>query len=34
MTASTPLLVTFLAYLMVMIAIGVWAWWQTKSFDD
>jgi len=34
MTVSTPLLVTFLAYLLVMIAIGLWAWWQTKSFDD
>lgn len=34
MTVSTPLLVTFLAYLLLMIAIGLWAWWQTKSFDD
>ena len=34
MTVSTPLLVTFLAYLLLMIAIGLWAWWQTRSFDD
>ena len=34
MTVSTPLLVTFLAYLLVMVAIGLWAWWQTRSFDD
>ena len=34
MTISTPLLMTFLAYLLVMVAIGLWAWWQTKTFDD
>ena len=34
MTVSTPLLVTFLAYLLLMIGIGLWAWWQTKTFDD
>lgn len=34
MTVSTPLLVTFLAYLLLMVAIGLWAWWQTRSFDD
>lgn len=34
MTISTPLLMTFLAYLLLMVAIGLWAWWQTKTFDD
>ncbi len=34
MTASTPLLITFAAYLTLMVAIGFWAWRQTKTFDD
>jgi sodium/proline symporter len=34
MTASTPLLITFAAYLVLMIGIGFWAWRQTKTFDD
>lgn len=34
MTASTPLLVTFAIYLLVMIAIGFVAWRSTRSFDD
>ncbi|MGO1542013.1 MAG: sodium/proline symporter PutP [Luteimonas sp.] len=31
---STPLVVTFLAYLAGMVLIGYYAWRQTKSFDD
>ncbi|KAF1711193.1 sodium/proline symporter PutP [Pseudoxanthomonas kalamensis DSM 18571] len=34
MTASTPLLVTFVAYLLLMVGIGFWAWRSTRSFDD
>jgi len=34
MTASTPLLVTFAAYLVLMVGIGFWAWRSTRSFDD
>ncbi|MFS8064546.1 MAG: sodium:solute symporter family transporter, partial [Luteimonas sp.] len=34
MTASTPLLITFTIYLLVMIAIGFMAWRSTRSFDD
>ena len=34
MTASTPLLVTFAAYLLLMIGIGFWAWRSTRTFDD
>ena len=34
MTASTPLLVTFLVYLLAMVAIGFAAWRSTRSFDD
>ncbi|MFP7722767.1 sodium/proline symporter PutP [Lysobacter sp. A3-1-A15] len=34
MTASTPLIVTFLLYLLAMVAIGFVAWRSTKSFDD
>jgi len=34
MTASTPLLVTFAIYLIVMVAIGFAAWRSTKNFDD
>lgn len=31
---STPLIVTFLAYLAGMVLIGVFAWRSTKDFDD
>jgi sodium/proline symporter len=34
MTASTPLLVTFAIYLLVMVGIGFMAWRSTRSFDD
>lgn len=34
MTASLPLIATFAGYLVLMIGIGVWAWWRTKTFDD
>ena len=34
MTASTPLLITFSVYLLVMIVIGFVAWRATKNFDD
>ena len=34
MTVPTPLLVTFLSYLLLMVGIGLWAWWRTRSFDD
>ena len=34
MTASLPLIVTFAGYLILMIGIGFWAWWRTKTFDD
>ncbi|MCD9032558.1 sodium/proline symporter PutP [Luteimonas sp. Y-2-2-4F] len=34
MTASTPLYVTFAAYLLLMVGIGFWAWYRTKTFDD
>jgi sodium/proline symporter len=34
MTASTPLLVTFAAYLLMMVGIGFWAWRRTHSLDD
>ena len=34
MTASTPLLITFGLYLVAMIAIGFFAWWRTRNFDD
>jgi sodium/proline symporter len=34
MTASTPLLVTFAAYLLLMIGIGFMAWRRTRTFDD
>ncbi len=34
MTASTPTLVTFAVYILGMVAIGFWAWWRTRSFDD
>ncbi len=34
MAASTPLLVTFAAYLLLMVGIGFAAWRSTRSFDD
>ena len=34
MTASTPLLITFAAYLLLMVGIGFAAWRSTRSFDD
>lgn len=34
MTASTPLIVTFVIYLLGMVLIGVVAWRSTKNFDD
>ena len=34
MIASTPLLVTFAAYLLLMVGIGFVAWRSTRSFDD
>lgn len=34
MTASTPLIVTFLVYLLAMVVIGFVAWRSTRSFDD
>ncbi len=34
MTASTPLLITFGIYLLLMVGIGFVAWRRTKNFDD
>ncbi len=34
MTASTPLLVTFTAYLLLMVGLGFAAWRRTRTFDD
>ena len=34
MTASTPLLITFIAYLLLMVGIGFMAWRRTSTFDD
>lgn len=34
MTANTPLLVTFSIYLLATIAIGFYAWYSTRTFDD
>ncbi|TWT19374.1 sodium/proline symporter PutP [Luteimonas marina] len=34
MTASTPLLVTFAAYLLLMVGVGFVAWRRTRTFDD
>ena len=34
MTASTPLLVAFSAYLLLMVGIGFVAWRRTSTFDD
>ncbi|MEN5059727.1 sodium/proline symporter PutP [Luteimonas sp. TWI1416] len=30
----TPLYVTFAAYLLLMVGIGLWAWYRTRTFDD
>lgn len=34
MTASTPLVITFAAYLALMVGIGLWAYRRTETFDD
>ncbi|WP_032981316.1 sodium:solute symporter family transporter, partial [Cronobacter malonaticus] len=34
MTTSTPMLVTFIIYILGMILIGFIAWRSTKNFDD
>ena len=34
MTASAPLVVTFAAYLALMVGIGLWAYRRTETFDD
>ena len=34
MTATTPLLLTFAAYLLLMIGLGFAAWRRTQTFDD
>lgn len=34
MSASPQLLITFGLYLLAMIAIGFFAWWRTRNFDD
>lgn len=34
MTVSTPMLVTFLIYILGMVLIGFIAWRSTKNFDD
>ena len=34
MTASTPLIVTFAAYLLLMVGLGFAAWRRTRTFDD
>ena len=34
MSASLQLIVTFGLYLLAMIAIGFFAWWRTRNFDD
>ena len=33
-TASTPLIVAFTAYLLLMAVIGFVAWLRTRTFDD
>ena len=33
-TASTPLIVAFTAYLLLMVVIGLVAWRRTRTFDD
>jgi sodium/proline symporter len=32
--ADAPLLITFSAYLALMLGIGFWAWFSTRTFDD
>ncbi|WP_447729286.1 sodium/proline symporter PutP [Pseudoxanthomonas suwonensis] len=34
MTTSTPLIITFSAYLLLMVGIGFVAWRRTRTFDD
>jgi sodium/proline symporter len=34
MTASAPLVITFAAYLALMVGIGLWAYRRTETFDD
>ncbi len=34
MRADAPLLITFAAYLLLMVGIGFWAWRSTRTFDD
>lgn len=34
MHADAPLLITFVAYLVLMLGIGFWAWFSTRTFDD
>ncbi|NYZ63024.1 sodium/proline symporter PutP [Luteimonas deserti] len=34
MNVDTPLLVTFTGYLLLMVGIGFWAWYRTRTFDD
>lgn len=34
MHADTPLLITFIAYLLLMLGIGVWAYRSTRTLDD
>ncbi|MCD9027570.1 sodium/proline symporter PutP [Luteimonas sp. BDR2-5] len=34
MNASSPLFITFAGYLLLMVGIGFWAWYRTKTFDD
>ena len=34
MNASSPLFITFAAYLLLMVGIGFWAWYRTRTFDD
>ncbi|MBJ6982738.1 sodium/proline symporter PutP [Luteimonas sp. MC1572] len=34
MTASAPLVITFAAYLVLMVGIGLWAYRRTETFDD
>lgn len=34
MSASTPLIVTFAAYLLLMVGLGFAAWKRTRTFDD
>ncbi len=34
MHVEAPLLITFVAYLVLMLGIGFWAWFSTRTFDD